>query len=310
MAREYKYEDLPDLIDGGYAHGPADDYFAPPYDYKDKVAIVTGASQGIGRHIAIGLARCGASVTIASRSKGGPDTADMINADDRCKAAGGVAVFIPCDVSKESDVKEMTEETIDRFGALHFGVNNAGHSGDNAPIEAQTEENFHEIFNTNVLGTLFCMKYQIQAMRKNEAPRPRLEYAALDAHLGTTTERSGYGRIVNIGSGTAFVAFPNAGIYAASKNAMLGLTRNAAAELAADTDIRVNMLAPGGVRTNNYELFSEGRDEIKRLMISNHPTKQLLMPEDCVAPTLFLLSDGAFFTLGSTLMAEGGYLTL
>ncbi|MEO1301952.1 MAG: SDR family oxidoreductase [Myxococcota bacterium] len=310
MREDDTYAELPDLVDGGYAHGPVDDYYAPQYDYAGKVAVVTGASQGIGRHVAIALARSGATVVVASRSKGGPETVKMIAEDKKAKAAAGSAQFIRCDVSRESEVKETISEIVERFGALHLAVNNAGFSGKNGPIEEQTETNYRNVFNTNVLGTLFCLKYQIKAMRRNDAPAVRRKQAEPDKHLGASTERQGYGRIVNIGSGAASVAFPNAGIYVASKHAMLGLTRNAAIELAADTDIRVNMVAPGAVRTYNYELFSEGRDEIKRMMIGNHPTKLILMPEDCVAPVLFMLSEGAFFSVGSTLMAEGGYLTV
>jgi NAD(P)-dependent dehydrogenase (short-subunit alcohol dehydrogenase family) len=301
---------LPDLNDSGYAHGPAADYYMPKYDFAGRVAIVTGASQGIGRHVAFGLARCGTTVVVASRSKGGPQTVEMIANDAAAQDAGGRGYFIECDVSSERAVKSMVDETVDRFGALHFAVNNAGHSGINAPIDEQTEENYRDIFDANVMGALFCMKHQIRAMRRNRAPTARPKFAEADAELGASVVRNGYGRIVNVGSAAAYIGFPTAGIYIASKHALLGLTRTAAIELAADTDIRVNMMVPGSVRTHNYELFSEGRDEIKRMMIASHPTKQILMPEDCVAPVLFLLSDGAFFSVGSSLVADGGYMTV
>lgn len=310
MTERKDYNHLPDLRDGGYAHGPAEDYYAPRYDYSGKVAIVTGASQGIGRHVAFGLARCGATVVVASRSQGGPQTVEMIAGDRRAQEAGGRGRFIECDVSKEDAVSAMIDETINQFGVLHFAVNNAGHSGMNAPIDEQTEQNYRDVFDANVMGALFCMKHEIRAMRKNAAPQARPKFAEADAALGATTERRGYGRIVNIGSAAAYIGFPTAGIYIASKHALLGLTQTAAVELAADTDIRVNMMTPGSVRTHNYELFSEGKDEIKRMMIANHPTKQILMPEDCVAPVLFLLSDGAFFSVGSSLVADGGYMTV
>ena len=302
--------ELPETDHGGYAHGPAEDYFAPRYDYAGKVAIVTGASQGIGRHVAFGLARCGATVVVSARSRGGLETVEMIGDDAQAREAGGRGHFVACDVADESAVEAMVHETVERFGALHFAVNNAGHSGTNAPIEDQTEENYRAVFDANVMGALFCMKHQIRAMRGNPVHTVRTRWAEADAHLGTPTQRSGYGRIVNVGSAAAFIGFPTAGIYTASKHALLGLTQNAAVELAADTDIRVNMLVPGSVRTHNYELFSQSQDDMKRAMIANHPTKQILMPEDCVAPALFLLSDGAFYSVGSALVADGGYMTV
>lgn len=301
---------LPELEDGGYAHGPVDDYYAPKYNYSDRVAVVTGASQGIGRHIAFGLARCGATVVIASRSQGGPQTVEMITNDVKAQAAGGKGHFIQCDVSSEAAVKAMIDETVNRFGALHFAVNNAGHSGENAPIEEQTEKNYRSVFDTNVMGAMFCMKHEIKAMRKNTPSKKRVQAAEADKDHGATTERTGYGRIVNIGSAAAYIAFPTAGIYVASKHALQGLTQTAAVELAADTDIRVNMVVPGSVKTFNYEVFSEGQDQMKQQMIAKHATRQILLPEDCVAATLFMLSDGAFFSVGSSLVIDGGYMTL
>ena len=310
LRKSASLSELPDLEDGGYGHPPVDDYQIPRYDFSGQTAIVTGASQGIGRHIAIGLTRSGANVVIASRSKGGPETAYMIANDSKSVEAGGVAHFIECDVSVEDEVDAMTKLTVEKFGGLHMAVNNAGHSGVNAPIEKQTTQNFDDVFNTNARGAFFCMKSQIAEMRKNDAPAGRATAEDSDEDHGATSERSGYGRIVNIGSAAAFIAFPTAGIYVASKHALWGLTQAAAVELAPDTDIRVNMVVPGSVKTNNYEIFSEGKDAMKKQMISSHATQQILMPEDCVAATLFMLSRGAFFCVGSALKIDGGYTAL
>nr|BFF38503.1 SDR family oxidoreductase [Tenacibaculum mesophilum] len=303
------YDNLPPLNDGGYAHGPADSYDIPLYDYSGKVAVVTGASQGIGRHVAISLARCGATVVIASRSQGGPETEDMINNDKKAQEAGGKALFIKCDVSIEQEVIDMVNETVERFGALHFAVNNAGHSGVNNLVEDQTEQNYDDVFNTNVKGSLFCMKAEIKAMRKNEPSAKRKVTGTEYDGPGTVKERSGYGRIVNIGSAAAFIGFPRAGMYIASKHALMGFTQTAALELAPDTDIRVNMVVPGSVKTHNYELFTEGSEVMKAGMINAHATKQILMPEDVVGATLFLCSDAAFFSVGMALNVDGGYMT-
>ena len=293
-----------------YPHGPAESYDIPKYDFSDKVALVTGASQGIGRHTAFGLARCGAKVVLASRSDGGQETAEMIAKDAKSQEAGGEGYFVRCDISKEEEVKAAIDKACDKYGALHFAINNAGHSGENGLIEDQTAENFDSVFNVNVRGSLFCLKHEIKAMRKNEPSKKRAKAVEADTEHGATKQRSGYGKIVNVGSAASFISFPQAGIYVASKHALLGLTQNAAVELAADTDIRVNMVVPGSVKTHNYELFSEGKNEMKKGMIKNHPTNQILMPEDCVPAILFLCSEGAFFSVGQPLMIDGGFTTV
>ncbi len=287
--------------------GPPERYDAPPYDYRGKVAVVTGAGQGIGRHAAFALARCGPTVVLAGRGNAGEETAELIAQDSQARDAGGEGLFLRTDVSKESEIEAMLAETMSRYGALHLAINNAGHSGVNDPIEEQTATNFDADFDVNVRGLLLCMKHEIGAMRKNEPPKKRAEGWRTDPAKGETRERSGYGRIVNIGSAAAFVGFPRAGIYIASKHAVHGLTQTAALELAAETDIRVNLLVPGSVKTHNYELFSEGRDEFKRLLIQAHPTQQILLPEDCAPAILFLCSDGAFFSVGQPLYIDGGF---
>ncbi len=287
--------------------GPADQYDGPMYDYRGKVAVVTGASQGVGRHSAFGLARCGAKVVLAGRSEEGQETVEMIANDRQARDAGGEALFMRTDVTKESEIEAMIGETVSRHGAVHFAVNNAGHSGINDMIEHQTAANYDAVFDVNVRGLLLCMKHEIRVMRRNEPPRKRKEGWRTDPAKGETQGRSGYGRIVNLGSAAAFIGFPRAGIYIASKHAVHGLTQTAAIELAADTDIRVNMVVPGSVKTHNYELFTEGRDELKKLLIQGHATKQILLPEDCVPAILFLCSDGAFFSVGQPLFIDGGY---
>ena len=118
-----------------YMSGPPDAYEMPRYDFSGKVAWITGASQGVGRHTAIALARCGATAVCVARSDFGQETADMINADAKCRSAGGKGVFHRADISIEKEVKASIDRAVEEHGALHFGINNAGHSGYNGLVE-------------------------------------------------------------------------------------------------------------------------------------------------------------------------------
>lgn len=190
----------PELLREVAQSGPADQYDAPQYDYRGKVAVVTGASQGVGRHAAFGLARCGAKVVLAGRSDEGEETAEMIAQDRLSQETGGESFFLRTDVTKESDIEAMIDETVSRYGALHFALNNAGHSGINNPIEDQTADKYEAVFAVNVRGLLLCMKHKIRAMRRNEPPRKRKEGWRTDPAKGETQKRRGYGRIINVGS--------------------------------------------------------------------------------------------------------------
>ncbi len=175
---------------------PPERYDAPRYDYRDKVAIVTGASQGIGRHAAFGLARCGAKVVLAGRSEEGQETVEMIAADRQVRDAGGESVFLRTDVRNEGDIEATIDETMMRYGALHFAINNAGYSGINDLIEEQTAATYDGVFAVNVRGLLLCMKHEIRAMHRNDPPQKRKEGWRTDPAKGETRERSGYGRII------------------------------------------------------------------------------------------------------------------
>ena len=164
------------------------------------------------------------------------------------------------------------------------------------------------MFDVNVKGAFFCMKHQVKAMRRN-APKPaRAHDRRADPKVGEVTERSGYGRIVNVGSAAAYIGVPQVGLYVASKHALLGLTKNVALETARDTDIRCNMVVLGSIKTQNYEFFTEGQLEGKKALVGMHATGQILEPEDCVSAIAFLCSDGNFFGVGQSLIIDGGIL--
>src|SRR2546423_14261883 len=197
--------------------------------FKDKVALVTGAASGIGRAAASAFAREGAKVVVSGRRETeGNETVALI------KKAGGEATFVKTDISLEAEVAALVNKTVSTYGRLDAAFNNAGVEGKLAPIHEQTVENYQQIMNANVLGVMLSMKHEITAMLKN-----------------------GGGTIVNNSSVGGLVGFPGAGVYAASKHAVLGLTRSAALEYARQA-IRINALFPGGIETAMFDRFTGG----------------------------------------------------
>jgi NAD(P)-dependent dehydrogenase (short-subunit alcohol dehydrogenase family) len=173
--------------------------------FKDKVVIVTGATSGIGRATAIAFAQAGAKVAIAGRRD-----AEGAQVVQEIENAGGQALFVRTDVSREADVEALIGQTVDRFGGLHFAFNNAGVYLDSGPITESTEDIYRRTMDINVGGVLYGMKYQIPAILK-----------------------SGGGAIVNNASALGLSVIGNASVYNASKFAVIGLTKTAAIEFSA-----------------------------------------------------------------------------
>lgn len=248
---------------------------------QGKVALVTGASSGIGRETAILLAREGAAVMAAARrEKEGQETVRLV------EEAGGKARFFRCDVSCEDDVRRLVESCLEVFGRLNCAVNNAGIVGRVAPITDLTEAEWDEVQAANVKGTFFCIKQEA---------KPMLE--------------QGGGAIVNVGSLNSFLGFPTGSAYVASKHALLGLTRCAAAELG-PFGIRVNMVCPGVILTPMHEL---GRrlfgDEVYDAIVQNRVHyRRKGRPEEIAANILWLCSDEASYVSGAYLVADGGLM--
>ena len=189
---------------------------------RDKVALVTGGTSGIGRATAIAYAQQQAKVVVVGRRiDEGEETVRLI------KKADGEAIFVQADVTKEADVKAMVDKTVDVFGRLDIAFNNAGGGGENPSLIEQTEAEYDRTMNVNIKGVWLSMKYEIAQMLKQ-----------------------GSGAIVNMASAVGVVALPNIPLYTASKHAVIGLTKAAALQYA-KAGIRINVVATSSNR-NRY----------------------------------------------------------
>jgi 3-oxoacyl-[acyl-carrier protein] reductase len=242
---------------------------------KGKVALVTGASKGIGAAIAKSLAAEGASVAVNySSSKAGADktVAEIV-------AAGGKAVAVQGDVSKAANARTIVDSTVKQFGRLDILVNNSG-VYEFAPIESVTEESFHRLFNTNVLGLLLTT----QAAAK---------------HLGEGSS------IINIGSVVSRLTPPGSAVYTATKGAVDAITGVLSRELAG-RKIRVNSLNPGMVETEGSHTGGIIGSDFEKSTVSQTPLGRVGQPEDIASVAVFLASDDSHWLTGEQLLAGGG----
>lgn len=241
-----------------------------------KVAVVTGASKGIGAEIAKGLAAEGASVVVnyASSKEG----ADRVVAEIAAK--GGKAVALKADVSKAAEVRRLFDETQKSFGALDVLVNNAGVYRF-APLEEVTEDEFHREFNTNVLGLLLATQ---------EAAK----------RFG-----SGGGSVINISSVATKSPTPTAVVYSATKGAVDTITRVLAKELG-PKKIRVNAINPGGVETEGLHSAGIFGSDFEKQMVARTPLGRLGQPDDIAPVAVFLASAASGWTTGQIIGVDGG----
>ncbi|MBD2234966.1 SDR family oxidoreductase [Phormidium tenue] len=243
---------------------------------KGKVALVTGGTSGIGRETAIAYAQQQAKVVVVSRRiDEGEKTVRLI------QDAGGEAIFVQVDVTKEADVKAMVDKTVDVFGRLDIAFNNAGIVAENPSLIEQTEAEYDHTMNVNVKGVWLSMKYEIAQMLKQ-----------------------GSGAIVNMASAVGVVALPNILLYTASKHAVVGLTKATALQYA-KAGVRINVVAPGSIQT---DLFEASTDEAKAYLAGLHPIGRAGTPLEVANAVLFLSSDLASFITGETLMIDGGFV--
>ncbi|HEY9766980.1 MAG TPA: SDR family oxidoreductase [Coleofasciculaceae cyanobacterium] len=248
--------------------------------FQDKVALVTGGTSGIGRATAIAYAQQQAKVVVVGRRVDeGEETVRLI------KEAGGEAIFVQADVTKEADVKATVDKAVGVFGRLDIAFNNAGTVGENPSLIEQTEAEYDRMMNVNVKGIWLSMKYEIAQMLKQ-----------------------GSGSIVNTASANGVIALPGVPLYTASKHAVVGLTKAAALQYA-KVGIRINVVAPAAIETDMFEAATGGQDEAKAYITGLHPIGRIGTPLEVANAVLFLSSDLASFTTGTTLMVDGGLVT-
>jgi NAD(P)-dependent dehydrogenase (short-subunit alcohol dehydrogenase family) len=243
--------------------------------FEGKVALITGGTSGIGKTTAIKFARAGAKVVLTGRrEKEGIDVVAQV------KKLGGDAAFIRADIAKDADVKAMVDFTVEKFGRLDVAFNNAGVEW-KGPLDHATEAEYRRVFDINVWGVLNSMRHEIPVMLKN-----------------------GGGAIVNTSSIAGHVGFPEVSIYIASKHAVEGLTKAVALEFAKQ-NIRINAVAPGPIATDMWDRFAgDAGDQI----ISIVPAARVGTAEEIAAAVLYLASDAAKFTTGTSLVVDGGFV--
>src|SRR5947209_15083416 len=246
--------------------------------FTGKVAVITGGTSGIGKATAIAFAQAGPIVVLTGRreKEGAEVVAEM-------KKLGGDAAFVRGDVTKDVDVKAMVDFAVNKFGRLDIAFNNAGVEW-MGPVDQATEAEYRRIFDVNVWGVLNSMRHEIPAMLKN-----------------------GGGAIVNTSSVAGHVGLAQVSVYIASKHAVEGLTKSVALEFAKQ-NIRINAVAPGVIATDMLDRFAGKESEMRDSLTSIIPVGRIGAGEEIAAAVLYLSSDDAKFTTGTSLVVDGGYV--
>jgi NAD(P)-dependent dehydrogenase (short-subunit alcohol dehydrogenase family) len=245
--------------------------------FQGKVAFVTGGASGIGRAAALAFASDGASVVVADVSEAGThETARMI------EQRGARAVGVRCDVTRPADLEAALDKTVSTFGRLDFAFNNAGVEPKALTATAETPlEEWDRIMDIDLRGVFLCMKYEIPRML---------------AHGG--------GAIVNTSSGAGVIGIKGNAAYTAAKHGVIGLTRAAALDYAAQ-NVRINAICPGYIDTPMIARFAAGAEGRARV-ISEEPIGRMGKPEEIGATVAWMCSDAAAFMIGHALVVDGG----
>ncbi len=244
-----------------------------------KVALVTGASSGIGRATAIAFARAGARVVAAGLNPGhGEETLMAI------REAGGEGLFVEADVTDADQVQNMVNVTVETYGRLDYAFNNAGIAGPMGSAADYSPEDWRKVIDVNLTGVWLSMKYEIPEML-----------------------RQGSGAIVNCSSVLGQVGFAGSSAYVASKHGILGLTKSAALDYAT-SGIRITAVCPGFIRTPMIEEAVGSSDEALAPLVALEPIGRVGEPEEIADLVVWLCSEQASFITGSSMVADGGWI--
>ena len=243
-----------------------------------QVALITGGATGIGKETAKILAARGVKIVLTGRR------ADIgAAAVEELRRLGGDATFVTADVADEADVRRSVDVAVDTYGGLTMAVNNAGISNETVPLGDSDTANFEAMLRTNVLGVYHSMKYQIRQMLEQ-----------------------GGGAIVNLASIAGLNGIPYAGPYAATKHAVVGLTKSGALDYAT-RNVRVNAVAPGAIATDLIaQQIALGQYDAAAIA-AMHPMARMGRPEEIARGIAWLLSDEASFVTGHVLNIDGGF---
>ena len=247
-----------------------------PNGLKGKVAVITGASRGLGKAMAVALAEEGARVALVSRSEN-----DLDRVADEIAAAGGDAAVFVADVASDQQVRQTGARIIARFGTVNILINNAGLAV-RKPVTELAADEWRAVMDTNV-SSAFLLCHTLVPYMKGQ----------------------GYGRILNIASTMASVSLPNRTAYSASKSALLGFTRSLAQELAADR-ITVNTISPGLFATELARPITENPEMLSQFL-PNIPLNRLGNPEEVGQLAVYLCSEAAGYITGADILIDGGW---
>lgn len=243
-----------------------------------RVALVTGASSGIGRAAAHAFAAAGYTTVLADL-----DEQEGREAIAECEGEAATCRFIRCDVSNETSVRSLIADVVSTYGRLDAAFNNAGIEGAQAPTGECTTENFDRVLGVNLRGVFLCMREELQQMTKQEAG----------------------GAIVNCSSVAGLVGFAGIPAYVASKHGVVGLTRNAALEYA-QQNIRVNAVCPGAIETPMLDrLMASGVP--RETIVATEPVGRIGQPAEIAAAAVWLCSPAASFITGQAIAVDGGW---
>lgn len=243
--------------------------------FKNKVAVVTGSSYGIGRATAIAFAQNGAKLVLADYIE------DKIT-EKTIIENGGEAIFVKCDVSNEDDVKNVVAQAISKYGRLDYAFNNAGIEGISSPIADSSNDNWDKTLNINLKGVMYGMKLQINEILK----------------VG--------GAIVNNASIAGLVGFGGMPAYVASKHAVVGLTKNVALDYAKQ-GVRINAVCPGVIHTPMVDrVIDNDINNLEQFTVAI-PMGRVGMPDEIAKVVMFLCSDSASYITGQAIAVDGGW---